>query len=184
MLPTTADLKTYLRIEHAAEDALIALLLARATAMLQAFCDVPITAVSRTFLDRAEGTLPPRALITPQRPIANVVVTDGNTVTVDATTYRVDGPAGIIYGVHGTRFTLGPYTIVCQVGLSLRQDYAAIEPMLSQMILDMAADLYQRRTPGASTETSAATSITWDVSRDLAARVLKDLRYLKVGVAL
>jgi hypothetical protein len=73
--------------------------------------------------------------------------------------------------------------VTAQVGLSLRPDYARLEPLLAQAIIDLAADLYQRRTPGASSETGAGTTISWDVSRETVARVMRDLRLLKLAVA-
>ena len=62
-------------------------------------------------------------------------------------------------------------------------DYARIEPLLNEMILDLAADLYQRRTPGAASEKAGDTTISWDTSRETVARVMKSLRLLRLGVA-
>jgi hypothetical protein len=182
-LPTLPELKSYLRIESNEEDALCTLLVSRAVAMLELWMDVPITARSRTAFAGVEGQHAARSLIFPGRPIGSVTLVDVDGALVDPTTYTVDGASGIIYGKLGTVFVRGPYQVTAFCGLSLRSDYAALEPVVSQMILDVAADLYQRRTPAASNETGAGTSISWDVSRETVARVMKSLRALRLAVA-
>ena len=183
-LPTLSDLKDYLRIESSAENALLTALLGRAKAMLEAWTDTPITATSQSAVDRADALdLPVISLVFPRRPCAVTAVVDSDGTTVPATDYWVDGRSGIIYGKDGVTFPYGPYTITANVGLSLRQDYAALEPLLNEVIIDLAADLYQRRTPGAASETAAGTSITWDAGRETVARCMKTLRLLKLGVA-
>jgi hypothetical protein len=184
-LPTGSDLKTYLRIEHNTENALLDALVARAQAMLESWLDVPLTAEAQTAIDRADALdTAATSLVFPRRPIASVTVTDADGGTVDAARYWVDGVAGMIWGKDGYAFVRGPYTIAATCGLSLVPRYAALEPVLSQAVLDVAADLYQRRTPGAASETGAGTNITWDVSRETVARVMKTLRVFKLGVAL
>jgi hypothetical protein len=175
------DLKNYLRIESSNEDLLCTALLQRAVAMLELWMDVPITARSRTVFDHVGGEA--RALVFPGRPIGSVSVVDMDGATVDPALYTVDASAGMVYGKGSAFFANGPYQVTAFCGLSLRSDYAQIEPLLSGMIIDVAADLYQRRTPGASSETGAGTSISWDVSRETVARVIKSLRGLRLGVA-
>lgn len=183
-LPTVADLKSYLKIETNAENALLTALLARAQAMLEGWIDCPIAAESQTAVDRADALDEPvLSLIFPRRPIASVSITDADGDTVDATTYTVYGASGMIYAKPLESFYNGPYTITAQCGLSLRADYARIEPLLTEMILDLAADLYQRRTPGASSEKAGDTTISWDASRETVARVMKSLRLFRLGVA-
>lgn len=184
-LPTVSDLKAYLRIEHDAENALLAALLVRAQAQVEAWCDVPITAEAQTFVD-AGDTLDTAltSLIFPRRPIANVTAVDADGNTVPAAEYRVNSNAGMLISNPGESFLYPPYTITADVGLSLRPDYARIEPLIGALLLDLAADLYQRRTPSAASETAAGTSVTWDVSRDAAARALKAIRTLRLGTAL
>jgi hypothetical protein len=184
-LPTGSDLKTYLRIEQDAEDQLLNALVARAKSMLEAWMDVPITAETLSAVDRADALdAAPTSLVFPRRPIALVSVTDGEGVTVSAANYWVDGVAGMLWGKADYAFVNGPYTITASCGLSLLPRWEALEPVISQCILDLAADLYQRRTPGAASETGAGTNITWDVSRETVARVLKTLRTFKLPVAL
>lgn len=183
-LPTATDLKTYLRIESTAEDTLLAALVARARAMLEQWIDTPLTAETQTAIDRADaldGAV--TSLVFPRRPMTTTSVVDSDGVTVVATDYWTDSRSGIIYGKDGVTFPYGPYTITASCGLSLRADYARLEPLLSEAILDLAADLYERRTPGAATETAAGTTVAWDASRETVARVMKTLRLLKLGVA-
>lgn len=185
-LPTVNDLKSYLRIESNAENTLLQALLDRAKAQLEIWTDVPITAVSTTAVDRADVINGQTcvSLIFPQRPInttATIVDSEGTTLASDE--YTINTASGVIYANSGYSFPYGPYTITTLCGLSLRGDYARIEPILSQCIIDLAADLYQKRTPNASSESAAGTSISWDVSRDTAARVLKVLRAFKLVVA-
>lgn len=184
-LPTVTDLKSYLRIESNAENTLLTALLARAQAQVELWIDCPITAVSQTYVDRCEtdADKPVLSLVFPRRPIAAVSITDADGVTVPATDYWVSGATGMIYAEAGHSFSNPRYTITANCGLSLSQHYTLWEPVISQCILDLAADLYQKRTPNAASETGAGTSITWDVSRDTAARVLKVLRALKLPVA-
>ncbi len=184
-LPTVTNLKDYLRIESNAENTLLTALLARAQGQLELWIDCPITAVSQTYIDRCEtlADRPVTSIVFPRRPIAVTGIVDVEGVTVPTADYWVDGQNGIIYSADGCSFSNPRYTVTANVGLSLSQFYTAWEPVISQAILDLAADLYQKRTPNASSETSAATTISWDVSRDTAARVLKVIRGLKLGVA-
>lgn len=185
-LPTVADFKLYIKREDTAEDALLTQLLARAVAMAEQYLGMPITAASVAKIDRAEhlhGTPAPRALVYPGRPIGTVAIVDGDGDTVDPTTYTVDAEAGMIFGNTGIRFSNGPYTITATWGLSLFARYAAqIEPAISAVILDIAADLWSRRTPGASSETGAGTTVSWEVSAACGARCLAIIRSLRLPV--
>lgn len=184
-LPTASDLKAYLRIESTAEDTLLTALIARARAMLEQWIDTPLTAESQVAVDRAHALDGPvTSLVFPRRPMTTTSVTDTDGETVPAADYWTDGKSGVIYAKDGVTFPYGPYTITATCGLSLRADYARLEPLLSEAILDLAADLYQRRTPGAQTETAAGTTVVWDASRETVARVMKTLRVLRLGVAL
>ena len=181
-LPTVADLKAYLRIETDAEDALLAQCLARAAAILEAWIDTPLATVTETAMDRADGDVI-TSLVFPRRPASVTLVQDADGATVDSATYWAHVPSGMVYAKTGDSFPFGPYTLTALVGLPLRQDWARLEPLVGQALLDLAADLVQRRTPGAASETAAGTTISWDVSRETVARVMKTLRLLKLGVA-
>ena len=184
-LPTAVDLKAYLRIETSAEDALLAALVVRAKSMLETWIDVPIIAEVQTADDEASALARPvRALVFPRRPMLVTAVVDSRGETVPSSNYRGSVTSGVIYALNDTSFPYGPYTITAMVGLTLRPDYGRLEPTLAQAILDIAADLYQRRTPGAGSETAAGTAITWDVSRETVARIMKTMRSLRLGVAL
>lgn len=189
-LPTRNDLKAYLRIEQDAEDSLLDALLARARGMIELWTDTPIVAVSRTAYDPAAADADPpcplTALMFPWRPIgATVTVKDADDATVDATTYRVDQRAAMIFAKRGVVFNNPPYQITANVGLSLWDNYAtSLEAVIGQIIIDLAADLYARRTPLAQHETGAGTTITWDVSAEAAGRARRSLEALKLPVAM
>lgn len=183
-LVTAGELKTYLRIETTAEDTLLAALVSRARAMVETWIDTPIVAEVQTAIDAADSPIEPApSLIFPRRPAFVTLIVDRNGATVDASQWWQNPLSGVISGVDGYYFAYGPYTITAQVGLSLRQDYGRLEPAINAAILDLAADLYQRRTPGAAAETASGTSITWDVSQHAMARAHKTLRSLRLGVA-
>lgn len=189
-LPTVQDLKDYLRIETDAEDTLLAALLVRAKVMLQQWTDTPIAASARTYIDPPSEP-PPLAppltqLVFPWRPINPdaVTVVDADGTTVDDTTYRVDARSGMLIAKRGVVFTNPPYEITAEVGFVFWDDYATlIEPLLGQVIIDLAADLYARRTPMATSETGAGTTISWDPSRACVERSLATLKQFKLPVA-
>lgn len=187
-LPTVADLKAYLRIEVNTENALLTALLARAKAMVELWVDCPIVGVEKTAYDPPGGTCVGSldALVFPWRPIADeVTVTDASGTVIDAANYRVDRRSGIIYALNGYRFLNGPFAIEATVGLDQWDEYAgSVEALVSQVIIDVAADLYTRRTPMAVSETGAGTTIAWDASRECVERSRASLAILKLPVAL
>jgi hypothetical protein len=187
-LPTVNDLKAYLRIEHTAEDALLAALLIRARTMLELWVDCPITGVARTAYDPPGGQCQPTltALVFPWRPLAaSAVIVNSEGTTIDASTYRVDRRSGMIYAKPGESFLSGPFAITATVGLDQWDEYAtSIEPLLGQVIIDLAADLYTRRTPMAVSETGAGTTVAWEPSRACVQRSLETVRTLKLMVGL
>jgi hypothetical protein len=177
-LPTVQNLKDYLRIETTAEDGVVAALLASAMALATAYLDRPITAASRTYTveDRRAASLglsrlsydPSAATFirVPDAPVdvsQPVTITDRFGTVLDATQYRVEAATGLVrnggansaYG--GIGFAGFPYTIVATTGLATRADYATVvEPCVFQSILDIGADLYQRRNPSATDENDGA----------------------------
>lgn len=170
-LPTLADCKSYLRVENTAEDALITQLLARAIALSQRRVGCPFAAVAKTVIDRAETEVfyssGPTSLITPLTPFdasAGLTITDADGTALTLSGLLIDGQTGIIRYKDGvSHFENGPYTIVANVGLSTLPNYSTeIEPVISSAIVDFVADLYQRRSPGARTESAAGgVSRTW-----------------------
>ena len=150
------EAKLYLRLQTGAEDALLAILVANATGAVEAWLGRPITAAARTFTDEAldaEGRAV-CALMVPVCPVGTLTsVTGASGVAVSVADLRVDASTGRIVRKDGGTFNDGPYTIVADVGLSARQDYATVvEPTLNQAILDFVSDLYQRRNPAAIRE--------------------------------
>lgn len=191
-LPTVSDLKAYLRIETDAEDALLGAILYRASAMIELWTDTPIAATLRTAFDPSAADSTPSqfarpltSLIFPWRPIGpEVSVVDADGVTVDATTYRVDRRTGIIYAKRGVQFSNPPYEITASVGFQHWDNYiTSLEFTIGQVMIDVAADLYTRRTPMATSDTGAGTTISWDASRACVERSLASLRMLKLPVA-
>lgn len=164
-LPTVADCKNYLRIEHTAEDVMLAGWLAQAIALVEAELGRPIEYLNHTFvLECDPSKVSSTRLFVPMYPIAvadssagtadlTLTDTDG-TVLVEDTDYRLDIRTGWITAID-TTFANYPYTIVADVGLEALPEYATrIEPALSAAILDVVADRYQRRDPAAVQESA------------------------------
>jgi len=185
-LPVTADLKSYLRIETSDEDALCASLLVRAQAMVETYIGRPLVAVTdlTTVDDAITHELYGRVttLQTDLWPIdpAAVSIVDGDGLAVDPATYRIVASRGQIVGLPGTSFVHGPFTITYTAGLSLDPFYATrIEPLASAAILDVAADLYQRRNPAATQEAAGggvSTSYNVTAIPERTCRMLDGLR--------
>jgi hypothetical protein len=186
-LLTREDAKQYLRIEHTAEDLLIDALIVRAKAELETWLDVPLTAREQTATDWAssDGPNPVRVLIFPRRPIgATITVVDGEGTTVASTTYRVDQVGGMVKAKDGYTFTEAPYTLTTECGLSLLEDWNdRVEPVVNLCLMDLVADLYQKRTPTATGTNGGGTSISWDVSRETSDRVRATMQALRLPVA-
>jgi len=190
-LPVTADLKSYLRLETTDEDALCASLLVRAQAMVETYIGRPLVGVQNlvTVDDAITHELYGRVttLQTGLWPIdpATVAIVDGDGVAVDPTTYRVVAARGQIVGLPGTSFVHGPFTITYAAGLSLDPFYATrIEPLAGAAILDVAADLYQRRNPAATQEAAGggvSTSYKTDTLPERVCRMLDGLRLVAVS---
>lgn len=172
-LPTLTDVKNYLRIETTAEDTVVTAILGSANGLVNSLLDRPITAVSRTYIveDRRSASLglsrlsydPPAAtyLRIPDAPVditQTITITDRWGTVLDASLYRVEAATGIVRSgnatsPYATGFSAFPYTIVATTGLATRADYSTVvEPAIFQAILDVAADLYQRRNPAATDE--------------------------------
>jgi hypothetical protein len=170
-VPTVADLKAYARIEHVAEDALLAQLIARAVSHFEVLCDLPLNARAFTWTDDPTGpgtnsgpmpaTRYGRALLLPHRGLAVQSVTDGDGATVPTASYRVDGRAGMVFALEGTMWANGPYTVAYTAGMDLLPDAAGLAPAIQAAILDIAADFYQRRTASATSETAGQSSANW-----------------------
>lgn len=188
-LPTLTTFKAYCRVETTAEDTLLTGLLASATARITAWLNRAITALSRAYvIEDPRGSAlgvnrlsyDPRAGVPfiriPDAPVASSpapVIVDADGDTVDASTYRIDNTTGIVRGIC-TTFGRFPYTATATTGLATRSDYTTnVEPVIAQAILDLGADLHQRRNPAATQETDGAGgSVTFGrVDEELPARI-------------
>lgn len=181
-LPVAADLRAVLRIQTTGEDTFLTWLLTRATAIVQGLLGRPILKVTdyawvdelenhRAFSARTKLTVP----VFPFDPSTLAIEdADGVELVLD-TDYRAPkGWDSLIRAVNGTAFTNAPYTVTADVGLetSTAPAYStAIEPVIAAAILDVAADMYQRRNPAASSESTGGGVSTSYVSDDVIARV-------------
>jgi hypothetical protein len=175
-LPVLADLKSYCRIQTTAEDTMLAGLLGRATAMVEGVLGRPITAAERTDVVTLE--CPATRFTLPVWPVATatLVLTDPNDDAVVEADYTVS-MNGLVRASAGVTFAAGDYEATYDAGWSAHPDYGTkYEPILASAILDVAADLYQRRNPAATQETSGGgISVTYDKS-GLPMRVMSTLR--------
>lgn len=181
-LPTVADAKAYLRIEHTAEDTMLTGMLASATAAVEAELGRPIETEQRTFvLECNPNRVSDTKLFVPLYPIAvddssagtsDLTLTDSeSTLLIEDSDYRLDVRTGVITAVSQC-FTRYPYTIVADVGLAALPEYATkIEPAINAAILDVVADRYQRRSPAATEEATGGGVTTTYAETGLPARV-------------
>jgi len=175
-LPTVADIKAVLKIQHSAEDTMLAGMHARACALIIGALGRPYEAVSRTWVDecghvRAYGVI--RSLNVPVTPIdpASLVIEDADgEILVAGTDYRAPlAWDALVRAKPGVCFGNPPYTLTANVGLSASYgsdgqiDYATvIEPVLAQALIDTVADFYQRRNPAAAGESDGGgVSTSW-----------------------
>lgn len=170
-LPDVDSLKRTLKIEHSAEDALLAEQLVRAKGMVQGFIGAPIeTDSGRIFYDEAQSQtgLAPKSLLIPETPVdvEDVEIEDCNGTAIDVDLLRINPETGVVRYLDGvTRFPFGPYKITAGIGMDALDKYATdLEPIISQAIIDTAADLYYRRNPGAVQESSVGVSRSYDPS--------------------
>jgi hypothetical protein len=166
-LPTTADAKSLLRIEHNGEDTLIGQMLVRAQALIETYLGYALTAVARTHIDYNErdnaGLQPVLRLPGPFKTAAPApVVTDVEGATVDAATYDLDPRTMKIRAKAGTEFPARPYSIVATIGLSVHPDYtASLEAVVSTAILSVTSHLYLNRNPAARSQSDeGGTAVT------------------------
>lgn len=162
-LLTVAQCKDYLRIEHTAEDAMLATWLAMALAQVEAELGRPITAAARTWRDdacthRMYGAVTRLVVpVTPMDVTTLVIVDTDSTTLVAGTDYRapLTGWEGVVEAMPGVTFAAGPYTLTADVGLTIASQYASlVEPAINAAALDIVADRWHRRNPTASSESA------------------------------
>ncbi|SRR5581483_11014243 len=197
-LPTWQDLKVLLRVQTTAEDGaptdtppgtgngLLARLLERARAEVEAYLQRPIIAEPQTATDRADslkvwGVID--ELLFPMSPIAPTpapVILDTDGLTVDPATYDVDYLGGRFLARRGVSFDNGPYTITATAGLSAHPRYAQMEPIVAAAILDVAVDRYVRREAALLHESAGGgVSRSYDPKTGLPLRVVESLARLR-----
>jgi hypothetical protein len=170
MSVTTADAKAYLKVQGSAEDTLIGQLVTRATAMVRSALGRPLALADRSFTERAESRrlyhavtailIPPQYLPCTREDGSDLtapVITDADGLVLSATEDYYPGEIwdATILARPGITFTNGPYSVEVQCGLEADPDYAdVIEPAIDSAIMDTIADLYQRRSPNASSEST------------------------------
>jgi len=173
-LPDVADAKAYLRAtDSGAEDTLIQQLLDRAYGAVQRYLCRPIQTRQQTFVIEGRSRVPARVLDVGASPIDTtqpITIVDGNNVTLATTSYRADAELGLIYRAvapasasFGLCWAAWPYTVTLTWGLSARVDWTdTVAPAVGGAILDVAADLFQRRAPAASAESAGGgVSASW-----------------------
>lgn len=154
---TVQQVKDYLRIQHTAEDTLLAALVSRATAMVEAFLNRPIYNRSQTVVLRVGGDPMrggARLLFMPFYPLMTFTsLTAEEGTAIAAEDLFVDLRCGTVEYKSGARFPMGRYTAVATGGLEAYDEFEPlIEPAINSAIMDTVADLYQRRNPAASAE--------------------------------
>lgn len=164
-LPTGADLKTYLRRQNTAEDALMQSLVDQAKAAIRGILGRPIDAeeISRRVWPRPHRRLysSPQTLMVPNNPCdwATLEIKDIDDAVLDSAEeyWTPDNPWDLqVYARDGISFSNGPYTVTVTCGLAVLDDWTyVVEPSLFRAIIALGADWYQRRNPSASSETSA-----------------------------
>jgi hypothetical protein len=158
-------------------------MLAMAQAEIEGAVGIPLATRAVTWYDDAknyrlwEST---RNLIIPYgRYIdpATVVVTDYQGNVVPAAQYVVRTDVGLIKSVPGLSFAVGfatafpvtPYKMTATAGFGTSPDYATVElPQINNLVLEFAAFLFQQRTPGAVTERSAGSAVTYEMDKEMA----------------
>ena len=191
-LPDLQAVKDRLRLDEAGtgiEDDDLELMMASAQAFIEEFCGRPITATEREFVIECPSSYsdwgaPCTAFFLPLYPVDpdTVEITDDDDVA--HTDFRVNGATGRIIGTSGAQFATFPYTVTAEVGLSLMADFATrVEPKLAQAFLDLIADWYQRRNPGALAEGAGGGVITQWQTLGVPARICQQLEPYRLAKA-
>jgi hypothetical protein len=193
-LPDLQAVKDRLRIEHDVEDDDLTIMLASALATIEERVGRPVTATERTWVLESphsnwDGVTPVYRFFLPLYPVTHegsagdlVTITDADDEEI--TDFRVNTRTGLVVATESTVWDNWPYTITAQVGLDLMDDYATrIEPKLSQAFLDLCADWYQRRNPGALAEGAGGGVITQWQSLGVPERICKQLDAFRLAKA-
>jgi hypothetical protein len=193
-LPDLQAVKDRLRIEHDVEDNDLTIMLDSALATIEERVGRPVAATERTWVLESphsnwDGVTPVYRFFLPLYPVTHegsagdlVTITDADDEEI--TDFRVNTRTGLVVATESTVWDNWPYTITAQVGLDLMDDYATrIEPKLSQAFLDLCADWYQRRNPGALAEGAGGGVITQWQSLGVPERICKQLDAFRLAKA-
>lgn len=185
---TVQDVKDYFRIQTAAEDALLAQLLARARGEIESLVGKSLTSEEVEWRDdvrSARSWDPVTSLQLGYVPVdpASVEIADVAGAAIAGADFVVRQDLGQVVAVAGVVFANGPYVITADAGFEHSPTYATVEePMINALVIDLVGFYYQQRTPGASSEASAGTRVDYgaiDPSCGLPTRVMKGIRKLK-----
>jgi hypothetical protein len=194
-LPSLQQVKDRLRIENDVEDDDLTVMLASAAAFIEERVGRPIEAAERTFVMESpysnwDGITPVYRFFLSIYPV-QAEDSSGPLVTIfdadddEITDFRVNEQTGLIVATESTVFDNWPYTITATVGLDLIQGYETrVEPKLSQAFLDLCADWYQRRNPGALAEGAGGGVITQWQSLGVPERICQQLDAWRLARAL
>ena len=193
-LPDLQAVKDRLRIENDVEDDDLDIMLDSALATIEEKVGRPVTAASRTWVMESprsnwDEVTPVYRFFLPLYPVMHegsggdlVTITDADDEEI--LDFRVNTQTGLIVATEDTVFDNWPYTITAQVGLSLMPDYETrVEPKLSQAFLDLCADWYQRRNPGALAEGAGGGVITQWQTLGVPERICKQLEAFRLAKA-
>jgi hypothetical protein len=193
-LPDLQAVKDRLRIENDVEDDDLEIMRDSALATITEAVGRPIEAAERTWVLESphsnwDGVTPVYRFFLPLYPVMHegsagdlVTITDADDEEI--TDFRVNTRTGLVVATESTVWDNWPYTVTAQVGLDLMDDYATrIEPKLSQAFLDLCADWYQRRNPGALAEGAGGGVITQWQSLGVPERICKQLDAFRLAKA-
>jgi len=188
-LPDLQALKDRLRIETDVEDDDLTLMMDSALASIEESVGRPITTAERSWTLESpqsnwDGVTPAYRFFLPLYPVdgESVTITDADEESV--TDFRVNAATGLIVATESTVFDNWPYTVTADVGLDLMAAYSTrIEPKLSQAFLDLCADWYQRRNPGALAEGAGGGVITQWQTLGVPERICKQLDAFRLAKA-
>jgi hypothetical protein len=192
-LPSLQQVKDRLRIENEVEDDDLELMMASALGTIEERVGRPIETDERTWVleypySNWDGCSPSYKFFLPLYPVLHegddlVTITDADDVAV--TDFRVNTATGLITATEDTVFDNWPYTVTAMVGLDLMASYSTrVEPKLSQAFLDLCADWYQRRNPGALAEGAGGGVITQWQTLGVPERICKQLDAYRLARAL
>jgi hypothetical protein len=191
-LPSLQQVKDRLRIEHDVEDDDLEIMRDSALATITEKVGRPLEVDERTWVLESpssnwDGVTPVYRFFLPLYPVLHegddlVTITDADDEEV--TDFRVNQATGLIVATESTVFDNWPYTVTAPVGLELLSDYSTrVEPKLSQAFLDLCADWYQRRNPGALAEGAGGGVITQWQTLGVPERICKQLDAFRLAKA-